>query len=129
MTGWRVDPAGLNRVLTDTNAAVQEVSTALAAPADSVGDVKGAAGYDGIVLSAYSGFMQDLFDGTVRRMFERYTSALEGTANAANAYLAGDEEIAATIAGGIAASDFGSALFAPPRPPGDPGGAGGGGGV
>jgi hypothetical protein len=111
VTGWRVDPAGLNRILTDTNAAVQGVSSALAGPAESVGDVQGAAGYDGIVLSAYAGFMQELFDGTVTRMFERYSSALEGTANAANAYLAGDEQIAATIASAMSASDFGAALY------------------
>ncbi len=54
--------------------------------------------------------MQEIFDGTVTSMFTKYTAALEGTANAANAYLAGDEEIAGTIASSIGSSDFSGAL-------------------
>lgn len=123
MTGWRVDPAGVNRVLTDTNTAVGEVQKALGEAADSLDEVQEGAGYDGIVSSAYSGFMQEIFDGSITRMFGAYATALEGTANAANAYLAGDEEMATTIAAGLTGSDFGSALFAPPAAAG--GGAGG----
>ena len=114
MTGWRIDPTGLNKILTDTNTAVQAVGTALDGSVATVGEVQAAGGYDGIVATAYSGFMQEIFDGTVASMFSKYTAALEGTANAANAYLAGDEEIAGTIASGIGSSDFGGALFAPP---------------
>lgn len=114
MTGWRIDPTGLNKILTDTNTAVQAVGTALDGSVATVGEVQAAGGYDGIVATAYSGFMQEIFDGTVTSMFSKYTAALEGTANAANAYLAGDEEIEGTIASGIGSSDFNGALFAPP---------------
>lgn len=125
MTGWRIEPTGLTRILTETDAAVQEVHTALLGAAETAADVQESAGYDGIVATAFTGFLQETFDGAVTRMFGAYTTALEGTANAANAYLAGDEEIAATIASGVASSDFGSALFAPPS--GQAGGDGGGG--
>ena len=63
----------------------------------------------------------------ITRMFGAYSASLEGTANAANTYLAGDEEMAATIASGIAAADFDAASYLPP-PSGTPGGGGGGGG-
>jgi len=114
MTGWRVDPAGLNIIITDANTAIQAVGTALDGSVATVGDVQAAGGYDGIVSSAYAGFMQELFEGTITSMFTKYSAALEGTANAANAYLSGDEEIAGTIATGIGGSDFGGALFSPP---------------
>jgi hypothetical protein len=114
MTGWRIEPEGLNRILTDSNTAIQAVGTALEASIETVGTVQAAGGYDSIVASAHAGFMQELFDGTVKTMFTKYSTALEGTANAANAYLAGDEQIAGTIATGIGSSDFGGALFAPP---------------
>jgi hypothetical protein len=114
MTGWRIDPTGLNKILTDTNTAVQAVGTALDGSVETVGEVQAAGGYDGIVSTAFSGFMQEIFDGTITGMFAKYTGALEGTANAANAYLAGDEDIAGTIASGIGSSDFNAALFAPP---------------
>lgn len=123
MTGWRVEPTGLNRILTDTSEAVTEVNTALQAAADTLGEVQAAGGYDGIVSTAYSGFLQEVYDGAITRMFGGYAGALEGTANAANAYLAGDEEIAATIATGIGASDFTAAQYSPPS-----GSSGGGGG-
>jgi hypothetical protein len=58
--------------------------------------------------------MQELFDGTITRMFTKYSTALEGTAGAANAYLAGDEASAGTIASSLAASDFTAASFSPP---------------
>jgi|GEM_PF-3901251 len=128
MTGWRIDPAGLNRILTETSEAVQEVDTALQGAADTLAEVQGAGGYDGIVATAFSGFLQEVYDGAVTRMFSGYATALEGTANAANAYLAGDEQIAATIATGIGASDFGSAQFSRPSDGVAGGGAGGGGG-
>jgi hypothetical protein len=127
MTGWRVDPAGLNRILTETDTAVQGVQTALAASAETLADVQEAGGYDGIVSSAFSGFLQETYDGVITRMFGSYAASLEGTANAANTYLAGDEEMAATIASGIAAADFDAASYLPP-PSGSPGGGGGGGG-
>ena len=114
MTGWRIEPTGLNQILTDTNTSVQAVATALDGSVATVGEVQAAGGYDGIVVTAYSGFMQELFDGTVTTMFTKYSTALEGTANAANAYLSGDEAIAGTIATGIGSSDFGGALFSPP---------------
>lgn len=127
MTGWRVEPAGLNRILTDTDTAVQGVQTALAGAAETLADVQEAGGYDGIVASAFSGFLQETYDGVITRMFGAYSASLEGTANAANTYLAGDEEMAATIASGIAAADFDAASYLPP-PSGTPGGGGGGGG-
>lgn len=129
MTGWRIEPAGLTTILTDTSAAVEAVGTALTGASETLADVQSAGGYDGIVSTAYSGFMQEIYDGAVTRMFTAYGTALEGTANAANAYLAGDEEIAAAIAAGIGASDFGAASYAPPAAPGTPGGGGGGGGA
>jgi hypothetical protein len=128
MTGWRIEPAGLNRILTETDTAVQNVGTALQGPADSIGEVQTGAGYDGIVAGAYSGFLQEVYDGAIARMFERYGAALEGTANAANTYLAGDEEIASTIATGIAASDFDAAIYSQGQS-GPAGGGGGGGGM
>ena len=128
MTGWRIEPAGLNRILTETDTAVQAVNTALQGPADSIGEVQAAAGYDGIVAGAYSAFLQETYDGAITQMFARYGTALEGTANAANAYLAGDEEIAGTIATGIGASDFDAALYSQGQT-GTPGGGGGGGGL
>lgn len=128
MTGWRIEPAGLTRILTETDTAVQAVNTALQGPADSIGEVQAAGGYDGIVAGAYAAFLQETYDGAITQMFERYGAALEGTANAANAYLAGDEEIAGTIATGIGTSDFDAAIYAQ-RPTGTPGGGGGGGGM
>ncbi len=126
MTGWRVDPAGVTRILTETDAAVQGVQTALSGAGETLADVQEAGGYDGIVSSAFSGFMQEIYDGAITRMFGSYATSLEGTANAANAYLTGDEQIATTIASGIAASDLGAASYA--APPLDPSGGGGGGG-
>jgi hypothetical protein len=130
MTGWRIEPDGLNRILTETDTAVQAVRSALEGPADSIGEVQAAAGYDGIVAGAYAAFLQETYDGPIARMFERYAAALEGTANAANAYLAGDEQIAGTIATGISASDFDAAIYAQRSTgaSGAPGGGGGGGG-
>lgn len=131
MTGWRVDPDGVNRVLTTTNDAVIEVQKAFQGPADSVNVVVGAAGEDGIVASAYAGFLQENYDGAITRMFTRYASVLEGTANAANAYLAGDEQMASDTAADIASIP---AFVAPPDLPASMGGgasgegAGGGGG-
>jgi hypothetical protein len=126
MTGWRIEPTGLNKILTDTGTAVEAVGTALEGPADTPAEVQSAAGFDGLVLGAFNGFMQELYEGTIANMFTSYQTALEGTANAANAYLAGDEEIATTIASGIGASDFGSASYT--QPSGGAGGGGGGGG-
>jgi len=126
MTGWRIEPTGLNRILTDTSTAIEAVGTALQGAAESPGEVQSAAGFDGIVSSAYNGFLQEIYEGTIANMFTGYGTALEGTAGAANAYLAGDEEIATTIASGIGASDFGAASYAPPSG-GASGGAGGGG--
>lgn len=127
MTGWRVDPAGLNTILTDTNEAIQAVGAALEGAGGTVDDVVAAAGYDGIVATAYSDFLQEIFEGAVTQMFSTYSAALEGTANAANAYMTGDEENAATIAAAIAASNFDAAQFAQTRNTA-PGGGGGGGG-
>ncbi len=128
MTGWRIEPAGLNQILTDTDTAVRSVGTALQGPSESVGEVQAAGGYDGIVAGAYSAFLQEIYDGAITRMFERYGAALEGTANAANTYLAGDEQIASSIATGIAASDFDAAIYSQGQS-GTPGGGGGGGGM
>jgi hypothetical protein len=126
MTAWRVDPAGLNGILTEANLAVQGINTALSGPAvpaggvpvegpgATLGEVELAAGYDGIVSGAFSQFMQETYNGAITRMFASYAAALEGTANAANAYLAGDEAMASSIAAGIGASDFAAASFAPP---------------
>ena len=50
MTGWRIEPAGLNRILTETDTAVKSVGTALQGPADSVGEVQ-AAGIEARVAS------------------------------------------------------------------------------
>ena len=80
MTGWRVDPAGLNIIITDSSTAIQEVGMALDGAVATVGEVQAGAGYDGIVSTAYQGFMQELFDGAVTRMFTKYSTALEGTA-------------------------------------------------
>lgn len=127
MTGWRIEPTGLNKILTDTGTAVEAVGTALQGPADTPAEVQSAAGFDGLVLGAYNAFMQELYEGTIATMFTKYQTALEGTANAANAYLTGDEEIANTIAAGIGASDFGSASYTQPAPTPTPGGGGDGG--
>jgi hypothetical protein len=101
VTGWRVDPVGVTRILTDTETEVKAVNTALAGPAESMATVQDGAGFDGTVGSAYADFLQEQYEGTVTHIFARYKAALEGTANAANAYLAGDEEIATTIAAGL----------------------------
>ena len=114
MTGWRVDPAGLNLIITDSSTAIQAVGTALDGAVATVGEVQAGGGYDGIVSTAYQGFMQELFDGTITGMFTKYSTALEGTVGAANAYLAGDEASAGTIAASLAASDFSAAMFSPP---------------
>ncbi|MEO5534192.1 MAG: DUF6507 family protein [Pseudolysinimonas sp.] len=112
MTGWRVDPAGVTLILTQTEAEVEAVNKALAGPADSITTVQDGAGFDGIVTSAYSAFLQEQYEGTVTQIFGKYKGALEGTANAANAYLAGDEEIATSIAAGLNSV----AAVAPPLP-------------
>ncbi|MEO8528372.1 MAG: DUF6507 family protein [Pseudolysinimonas sp.] len=112
MTGWRVDPAGLTSILTKTETEVEAVNTALAGPADSIATVQTGAGFDGTVTSAYGSFLKEQYDGAVTQIFRRYKAALEGTANAANTYLAGDEEIATTIAAGLNSV----AAVAPPLP-------------
>lgn len=104
MSGWQVDPVGAEKTLNDTQTHVNEVGTALAGLANGVGDsLATGAGFDGVVVKAFAGFIEEQSSGRLLSLMNRYTAGLEATATAANAFLVGDEQMASsTIA---AASD------------------------
>lgn len=94
MTGWQLDPGGIGKILTQTNDQVAAVGKTIQKLADdSVKPLQDVAGFDGVVVSAFAGFLEEQ-SGRLTGIMNRYAAALEATAAATNAFIAGDEEAA-----------------------------------
>lgn len=97
MTGWQLVPGGIGKILTQTNDQVAAVGTTIQQLADnSVEPLQNAAGFDGVVVKAFAGFLEEQ-SGRLTGIMNGYAAALEATAAATNAYIAGDEEAAAAM--------------------------------
>lgn len=100
MTGWQLEPASIGKTLIDTETNIQAVRTALQNAAAGAGkQLATGAGFDGVVVQALAGFLEEQSASRLQPLMNRYGAGLEATANAANAFLAGDEQMAdSTIA-------------------------------
>ena len=97
MTGWQLVPGSIGQILTQTDDQVAAVGKTIQLLADnSVQPLQEAAGFDGVVVKAFAGFLEEQ-SGRLTVIMNRYAAALEATAAATNAYIAGDEEAAATM--------------------------------
>lgn len=97
MTGWQLEPAGIGQILTQTGDQVSALGKAIQQLADdSVQPLQDAAGFDGVVVKAFAEFIEEQA-GRLTGIMNGYVAALEGTAAATNAYIAGDEQVAATM--------------------------------
>lgn len=99
MTGWRMVPEGIGKILTDTQAHAQELGASIGTLSDAVEQVRAGSGFDGVVLTAFTGFLEDQGD-RLAGVMNRVGAGLEATAASTAAYLDGSEEIAATMIAG-----------------------------
>lgn len=97
MTGWQLLPDGINATILATDEKVQAFSTATADLATTVGEpLATGSGFDGIVNDAVLGFLQEQSAGRLTAMISSCQNTMTCTADAATAYLQGDEQMAAT---------------------------------
>jgi len=97
MTSWQLQPEGINATIAATEAKIQEFGTATAKLATTVGEpLASGSGFDGIVMSAVAGFLEDQGSGRLAALQASCRNTLSCTADAANAYLQGDTQMAAS---------------------------------
>lgn len=97
MTSWQLEPAGINKTLTDTSTEVEVLAAALTTMTTTISEpLQTGCGFDGIVAGAVVGFLDEQVAARVLPAMNRYSAALQATASATNAYLTGDEEMAIT---------------------------------
>lgn len=97
MSGWQLEPAGIGKILTVTGSHVEAIGGALSTVATDVGEpLATGAGFDGVVVQALAGFFEEQSAARLGPLLSRYNAALEATAGATNAFLAGDEQMAAS---------------------------------
>ncbi|WP_143469828.1 MULTISPECIES: DUF6507 family protein [unclassified Leucobacter] len=114
MSGWQLDPQGINTTLQSTETAFLALSTALSGMGESVQQpVIDGGGGDGIVAGALQAFLVDQRDGRLKRIGETVKNTLNCTSAAANCYFAGDEQMAqnSITAAGKAASTSDTTRF------------------
>jgi len=108
MNGWQLEPANIQKILTDTAAHVQEVGAAIESAGGEAGhQLLTGAGFDGVVVQAFTDFFQEQSTSRLQPLLNRYGAAVEATAKATNAFLAGDEQMAdstVALAGGAAST-------------------------
>ncbi|MGU3408908.1 DUF6507 family protein [Microbacterium sp. M1A1_1b] len=105
--GWRIEPAGVQAALTDTETAATNLSTAFDGLADAHADLTTAVGDDQAVAGAVAALIES-HSALLTRVGNHITAGLAGAANATLAYYRGDEEMAATAqAAAIRASGTG----------------------
>lgn len=98
MNGWQLMPGEIGKILTTTGEAAQRISAQMQPLAEStVEPIQQGAGFDGVVAEAFNGFLQEQFEGDLKGMLNGFGAALQATAAATNAYIAGDEEMAASM--------------------------------
>lgn len=97
MTSWQLQPEGINATIAATEAKIQGFGTATAKLATTVAEpLASGSGFDGIVLSAVSGFLEEQSNGRLAAVDASCRNTLACTAGAANAYLQGDAQMAAS---------------------------------
>lgn len=97
MTSWQLLPDGINTTITATEEKVQAFSTATANLATTVAEpLATGSGFDGIVNDAVIGFLQEQSAGRLTAMITSCQNTMSCTADAATAYLQGDEQMAVT---------------------------------
>ena len=90
MTGWKVEPTGVAKTLTETLTNVEAIGVVFQGMTSGAGDLLVAgAGFDGVVVKALGGFFEEQTTGRLEPLMGRYRVALEATASAANAFLRG----------------------------------------
>ena len=107
MTAWDIDPAGVQGVLGKTQSVAGEFEGQLASMTSAMesGAVNTSSA---IVASAVQGFGSAI-QADVRFVLSRTGAAISGCAQAVNAYLQGDMEMAATVqrnAAGVSVPDM-----------------------
>lgn len=103
MTSWQLQPEGINATIVATDEKIQAFATATANLAETVGTpLQSGAGFDGIVSGAVFSFLDEQSSGRLTTMLASYKNTIACTADAANAFLQGDEQMAATL---VAAAD------------------------
>lgn len=121
MTGFAVDPAILQASLENTAEKARSLSDLLFAKggglSSSFGEqcvdlLAGSTGLDGVVMESVEGLLEEQLGGRVQSAMSQYSTALESTALAANAILAGADQQAIDIATSMSGSGFGSAGLA-----------------
>lgn len=96
MTSWDVSPSGVQAVLVQTSAVAQEFHVELRQAGDAL-QASAAGSSSGIVAQALSGFAEQL-GADLQAVAARTSSALSGCAQATQAYVDGDLEMAANAA-------------------------------
>ncbi|MDQ0648627.1 hypothetical protein QFZ53_002823 [Microbacterium natoriense] len=103
MTGWQLQPAGINTTIVTTDEKIQGFATAMTGLDVSVGEpLASGAGFDGIVATAVFGFLDEQSTGRLSTVVASCQNTMTCTADAANAFVQGDEQMAATL---VAAAD------------------------
>ncbi len=97
VSGWRLVPGGVSSALVSAQDSVEQIRGGLDALSSAPESLAGGAGGDGVVASAFASFLEEQAAGPLTSMMSRYSAALTGTASAAEAYVAGDEEMAANF--------------------------------
>lgn len=102
MTGWNIDPAGVSSVLHRTDAVAAEFETQLTTLNSGL---EGAAGQSSseIVASALQGYAESA-TSDIRFVLTRTGACLSGAAQATNAYVHGDLQMAANAQASAAAA-------------------------
>ncbi len=95
MTGWQIAPEALEKTLRTTQDHVLAFQEALSrVETEVVEPVVSGAGSDGTVAVALVDFLEEQFSGRVTQIVQYCSRAVEFTADAANSYIAGDEQMA-----------------------------------
>lgn len=100
VNGWRLAPAGVGSALAAAQDSVEQIRSGLTDLSSAPESLAGGAGGDGVVASAFASFLEEQAAGPLASMMGRYSAAVTATASAAEAYVAGDEEMAANFVRG-----------------------------
>ena len=107
VNGWRLAPAGVGSALVAAQDSVEQIRSGLTDLSSAPESLAGGAGGDGVVASAFASFLEEQAAGPLASMMGRYSAAVTATASAAEAYVAGDEEMANFVrdAGQVASTE------------------------
>ena len=98
MNGWQLVPDQIGAALVGADEAVLAVGTALETlTTTTIEPLQASAGFDGVVIGAYFGLLEEQANGRLTDMMHRFQAGLLGTSEATKAFIAGDEEMAQSM--------------------------------